>query len=118
VISAAELASLRTRVTQTFTATASILRRTEVEDTQGGTTITYPAVATYACAFSRYQTRPLERESQPRVMVIADWVFVFPIAADIRQTDRIRVGTRTFEVVDAGIGSADLARKAMCLEIT
>jgi hypothetical protein len=121
MISAAELASLRTQDAQTFTTTATVLHKVTAEDTQGGSLDTYPTegAATYPCSFGRLgQVRPVERESQPRIQLVADWNFVFPVEADIRPTDRIAVGTRTFEVVDAGIGSADVVRRAICLEIT
>lgn len=117
MISTAELNSLRTQVAQTFSASATVLRKVQTEDTSGGFADTYTILATYACSFGRYPVRPLERENQPRVFSISEWSFLFSVDADVRVTDRLAVGNRTFEVVDAGLGSADVARRAICLEI-
>lgn len=118
MINAAEFATLGAQVAQTFTASAIVLRLTQVADSSGGFTDTYATAATYPCSFGRWDATPVERESQPRVLAISNWRFVFAVDVDIRTTDRLLVGTRTFEVVDAGVGSADTVRRVTCLEIT
>lgn len=104
-------------IQKTFDTTAVIMRLTKVRDTQGGHHDTYVAFATYRCSFSRYPVRPVERESQPRVQAITEWQFVFAYDTDVIATDRIESADRTFEVIDAGIGSGELARRVICLEI-
>jgi hypothetical protein len=121
VISAAELASMQATVAQTFTATAMVLHRVSVEDSQGGTVDSYPTggAQTYPCSYGRTgQVRPVERENQPLVQLVADWTFVFSLEADIRPTDQLVANGRRFDVVDAGVGSLDVLRRVLCLEIT
>jgi hypothetical protein len=119
VISAAELESMQDTVAQTFTSTATVLRKVTVDDTQGGTTDSYPNTGlTYPCSYGRYPVRPVERENQPLLQLVTEWNFIFPLSADIRPTDRLLVDSRTFEVVDANAGSRDIVRRATCLEIT
>jgi head-tail adaptor len=97
---------------------ATVLHRVQVSDGAGGFVDTYVVTATYSCYFGKYPVRPLEREAGPLVQATAEWRFAFPVDADIRRTDRIEVGTRTFEVVDAGMGTTNISRVAICLEIT
>lgn len=118
MISDVELGMLRTESVRVMPSTATVLRLTATPDTQGGTTNTYAAIGTYPCSLTHYPIRPVERESQPRIQLVALWNFKFPIAADIQSTDRLLLGARTFEVVDAGLGSQDLSRHVICLEIT
>lgn len=119
MIPAAELASLRDQEEQGFSATAIVLHKVTVEDSQGGTVDTYPTegATSYPCSFARYNITPVEREAQPRIQSIGTWQFLFAVDADIRDTDRLVVGSRTFEVVGAGVGSADLAQRVICMEI-
>jgi hypothetical protein len=107
----------RTVIQRTFNTTAVVESRVQVRDSQGGYHETYVAGATYPCSFSRYPVRPVEREAQPRVQAITQWQFVFAWDSVITSTDRLVCDGRTFEVIDAGIGSGDLARRVICLEI-
>jgi head-tail adaptor len=111
------LARPRAVIQRTFNTTADIVRLVQVRDSQGGHHNTYTVVASYPCSFSRYPVRPVEREAQPRVQAITQWQFVFAWDTEITSTDRIVCDGRTFEVIDAGIGSGDLARRVICLEI-
>lgn len=117
MISAAEMAGLRATETLSFTTTATVHRKVAVDDTSGGSTDTYPVVATYPCSFGPYPVRPREREASERIRLVAQWAFVFPASAVILATDRVTVGTRTFEVVSSGIGSDDVVLKVICTEI-
>jgi len=104
-------------VERSFVASATIMRSTPTVDSQGSPIDSYLDVGTYPCSFGRNPTRPLERENQPRIQAIAYWVFVFARAVDVRATDRIVADDRTFEVVNAEVGSADTVRRVMCMEI-
>lgn len=120
LIGDAELASMQTEGLRSMTSVATVLHKVSVEDTQGGFTETYPTAgaAQYPCSYARYQARSYEREDQPRVQLVADWTFRFPLEADIRPTDRLLADGRTFEVVDPGIGTYAIVRQVLCLEIT
>lgn len=94
------------------------MRKATVRDQTGGFTDSYVQFAVYACSFSRYPIRPLARENAPRVQAITEWSFMFPSGSDVRLTDRLKVGTRTFEVLDAGERSQSITLQVICLEIT
>lgn len=111
-------ARLEAALALTFTASASIKRKAQVADSTGGFADTYTTVATHRCSFSRSQITPIERESAVQVQAISFWNFVFASNTDIRTTDRIVVGTRTFEVVSSATGSLELATRVVCQEIT
>lgn len=111
------VAPARRVIARTFDATAEVLRKTAANDNAGGVTSTYPVVHTYRCSFTAYPIRPIERENTARVQAIVYWAFSFPWDADITLTDRLRVGTRTFEVVNCGADSQAIVLKVTGLEI-
>lgn len=117
MISAAELAHLRAAFAPTFDATARIQRRTVVADRSGGFNETWATVHTYACSFITYPIRPVERESDVRIQSITTWLFHFPSGSDVQTTDRILVGSRTFEVSGSGEGSKSLTLQVIAQEI-
>lgn len=112
-----EIADSRSEIGSTFTSTATVLRKASVADTSGGFADTYPPVATYPCTFAPYQIRPLERESAERIQSISYWQFAFPFDAVVRLTDRLLVGTRTFEVSGSGSGTINVALYVIAQEI-
>lgn len=104
-------------VAKTFTATATVMRRTQVADTSGGFSDTYAALATHSCSFSEEIVSPVERERDVRIQSISYWKFVFAAGTDIRLTDRLVVGARTFEVSGAGEGSLAVVLRVYAQEI-
>lgn len=113
-----ELDAIRRPFRQRMTATAVVWRKTETSDSAGGFVDTYEAVASYPCNFSQYPITPTERESTTQVQTFVAWRFVFPAGSDIRSTDRLTVGTRRFEVTQAGAGLLEIQVQAICQEIT
>jgi hypothetical protein len=116
-MNAAELAQLRTAFEPTFDTTAQIQRRTVVPDRSGGFNETWATVHTYPCSFITYPIRPLERESDVRIQSITTWLFHFASGSDVQTTDRILVGSRTFEVSGSGEGSKSLTLQVIAQEI-
>lgn len=124
------LTRAQTVIARTFTATATIMRKTQITDDAGGFADTYAAVATYDCSFSRYPVRPFEREQGTFVRVVSLWTFVFSTDSDVEPTDRVAIGAfdvgtdiadatgRIFEVIDPATGSLDVVRRVICEEIT
>lgn len=107
----------RTVVQQTMTAEATVQRKTRTGDRAGGNVEGWGDVATYPCSFAEYNVRSLERENTARVQAISYWQFVFPSNADVRVTDRLVVGARTFEVTGGGAGSVSISVRILALEI-
>ena|SRR5215510_7984532 len=96
---------------------ATITRRTQVSDGLGGFTDTYPTVSTTTCRFEQAQITPVERENAVGIQTILAWFFAFPVETDVRSTDRIVVGSRTFEVVAPRPGSLEILRRVLAQEI-
>lgn len=112
-----ELANLRGAFTSLQRATATVKRKMAVRDSSGGFTDTYVTHGTYSCSFSRYPIRPRDVPSAPRIQSQSAWYFSFPDGADIQLTDRLLVGTRTFEVLESGPRSTNLTLFVICMEI-
>lgn len=100
-----------------FQGSVEVLRKTAVADSQGGFKNTYTSVATYKCSFSKSQVRPRTAEYTVRVQDIAYWAFHFLPGTDIINTDKLRVGTRTFEIIGQGDGSSDVVLEIITQEI-
>jgi len=98
--------------------TASVWRKTQVSDSAGGFVDTYAVVATEPCRFYTYPITPIEKEETTQVQAVVFWRFIFRHTADVVPTDRLTVGSRTFEVVNATIGSIETVLDVLCQEIT
>jgi hypothetical protein len=101
-----------------FMDTASVSRLSQVVDTTGGFTDTYTTVASYPCFFVHYPITPIERENTVNVMSLAFFRFQFPHDADIRPSDRLTVGTRQFEVINASTTSVSITLEVIAQELT
>jgi hypothetical protein len=112
------LSRVQTVITRTFTAEATVLRKSSVSDGAGGSVDSYAAVGTYPCSFSPPMISPLERETAFGIQAVGPWVFRFPAFTDIRPTDRLVVDDRTFEVVSPTVGSIEIMVRVNCQEIT
>lgn len=100
-----------------MTATATILRPTQAQDQVGGWIDTYASVGTSICSYAPTQVIPREVEGTVTVRAISMWRFQFPLGTDIRNTDRLVVDGRTFEVVNAGSGSLAASLRVIAMEI-
>lgn len=113
-----ELASVRDAFTPRFTASATVKRKMAVRDSSGGFTDSYVTFTTYPCSFARYPLRPRDIPASPRIQTFSEWYFTFPDGSDVRLTDRLVVGTRTFEVSESGARSTNVTLLVVCTEIT
>jgi hypothetical protein len=118
VLRPGEIDAVRRALDQRKAARATIHRLSQVRDSTGGWVDTYTPVHTYDCTFSPFPITPLERETATNVRVISAWQFLFPSGVDIISTDRLVVGTRTWEVVQAGTRSTDLQTRVVAQEVT
>lgn len=101
----------------TFLTMATVLRKQSVSDGAGGHVDTYVSTSTVACNFERSLVRPREVEYAQRIENITYWDFHFvPGSIDLDPTDRLEVGTRTFEVVGRGLGSSTVVLSIITLE--
>jgi hypothetical protein len=107
----------RQAIEQMMTSTADVYRKGTITDDAGGQVDTYTVVGTYPCLFEAYPIRPIENESEPMVRAIVTWQFIFPLDVSIRETDRIHVGSRVFEVISQRVGTMSISNHVICLEI-
>lgn len=102
MISTAELASLRAQAEASFSATATVLRKSTVSDGAGGQTDSYTNIGTFPCSYAPALVTPYERERFERITAQGIWRFVFPAGTTILPTDRLTVDGRSFEVTYGG----------------
>jgi hypothetical protein len=109
MISAAELASLRSAAEESLDTTALIQRNA---------TGTWATVSTVTCTFSQAPILPQENPSQTTRLFIDDrWRFVFAAGTDVRFGDRIVVSSRTFEVIQVPVPAREIIRLAIAQEL-
>lgn len=108
---------LKQAVEQTMVDTASILRVVRTRDNAGGWITTTETVATLPCSYRQILITPREQEATTTVRAISFWRFIFPAGSDVRSTDQIQVGTRTWEVVGGGEQSYETRRAITAMEI-
>jgi len=96
---------------------ATVWRKSIVSDGAGGQTDTYAVVATYSCSMTPSMISPREVEQTAAIQVISLWQLHLPYDADVVPTDRLVVGTRTFEVVRSSARTVDVDLVVHCVEI-
>lgn len=111
------LVRARQVVNTTLHTEATVLRKQSVSDSAGGFVDTYVSQGTFPCSYARHQVSPFEREATVSVQMVALFNFVFEAGTDIRPTDRLVVGSRTFEVVSGVAASIVLVTRVVAQEI-
>lgn len=110
---AAELASMRGAMVESFPQTCAILRTTAgASDNQGGHAETEAEVGTYACRLSA--SRPVEHEVGDQIVSDLAWTALLPYNADVTQGDRLQVDEDEFEVA----GTDADAPERIALQVT
>lgn len=101
MVEADELAGLRAAVAQSFTETATVLRRTPVPDGQGGTAGGWAESATVSGRLvPRHLRPPRERSEASGVLAVTHWRWLCAHDADVRPEDRLRIGGVEYEVTE------------------
>lgn len=96
---ARRIAKARSIAESTMIDTATIRRNTPVGDGMGGATDSWATVATVKCRVMTRLSQPSDRQGGGRLETGADYTIRFPVGTDVRNADRIVVGSRTFEMV-------------------
>jgi head-tail adaptor len=116
MLSDADLEDMRATQAAALPESATITRFTFVSDGMGGQ-IETPAVAgTPACRVG--PGKASERVIAGRLTVVTVFPVTFPAGTDVRSSDRITVGTRTFEVIGDGAHALETARRVECVEVS
>lgn len=120
LLSAGDLASMRTVLDTSLPDTAVIWSRTLASDGQGGRTQTYAAAGTVACRLSPISAMSAGSEDVrgDRQAAVADRVLTMPASTTIAATDRVVVASQTFEVTAIHAPrSWELSRRVDCVEV-
>jgi len=99
----ATLARLGRTINQHLDQLAAI-QRPVVTRTHSGSSTTWPTVTgldAVPCSVAPGGLSPTEQAVAEGVKAVTPWMLTFPRGTDIRSTDRVVVGSRTFEVIAA-----------------
>lgn len=101
LLSAADLASMRATLNRTLPDTATIQRDTLGSDGSGGQTVSSTATTgPFACrvAATASTTQRGEQVIAGKLDAVGVWTITLPAGTDVKATDRILIGSRTFDV--------------------
>jgi SPP1 family predicted phage head-tail adaptor len=117
MLSAAELADMRTVQAQAMTGTCVISRKTLIADGMGGYTETWAAAGTVSGRVWPASESGAESLIADRITESDAWVITVPYATDITAKDRVVADGRTFEVVSAIAHTWETARRVVATEV-
>lgn len=117
MLSAAELAEMRSVQALAQAGTAVISRKTLTADGMGGFTETWAASGTVTCRVWPARESGAESLIADRITESDAWVITVPYATDVAAEDRVVADGRTFEVVTAIAHTWETARRVVCVEI-
>lgn len=118
MLTAAELAEMRSVQAEAMAGTCVVTRRTLASDGAGGYTETWAAVGTVAGRVWPATESGAERLIADRITETDAWVITVPQGTDVLAKDRITEGGRTFEVVTALVHTWETARRVVAVEVT
>lgn len=100
ILTAGEMASLRSDLEATLPDTCTVTRPTQVKNDAGGWTETPVVVATVACRVSPIGTRDaaIAQQIGASLDMVLQHVVTLPADTDVQQSDSITCTTRTFRV--------------------
>ena len=101
-LTAAELSTMRTSINELLPDTCNILTPTNVNDGQGGITTTWgTANASVTCRLDKRsgQEQGQEQVQGAGVKPYTEWILTLPYDTTIANTQRVEVGSSTFNVI-------------------
>ena len=98
LLSAAEIADMRSEQDGTMPDSVVVHRYTTVSDGMGGNTETWAAVGTVTGRLAPAGRAGAEGIIAERLTAAEPWVVTVPVTTTVYERDRLVVGTRTFEV--------------------
>lgn len=120
MLTAGALELMRGRIEDTFDQTCVVVREagTAVSDGMGGFNAGTTAAGTYTCRIAPTIRLPIEALTADQVQSIGTHIVTLPALTDVRPSDRIVSGTRTFSVTGGtGDRSYELSKRVLCTEI-
>lgn len=106
MLTAAELAVMRTVEQSAMSSTAVIKRVTNTPDGTGSFTESFAAVGTVVCDVWPASLSVGERVSGGQIVSRGEWYITIPYGTDVKAFDIIDVGSKSFEVTFVPNGSS------------
>ena len=98
MLSEQDLATMRAVLDTTLDKMGAIQRKATVKNGRGGTSETWPTVATKPCRVAPTSNQPEEFTNGGRLVANSYWRISFPAGTDIRSEDRVVIDGVTYEV--------------------
>ena len=118
-LNAAELTSLRTEAERMFlTDTCTVQRAAETRDAYGAVSQVWTDVASLPCRVQVYPVRPREDLAGGQIVARQTYTVYLEAGADVLDTDRIRNGAGTLEVLAVRAPTTDeVVRSVVCRRV-
>lgn len=117
MLTAAELAEMRSTQEEAMPGTCVISRKTLASDGMGGFTETWAAAGTVTGRVWPATESGAERLIADRITEADAWVITLPHGTDVVAKDRIVEGSRTFDVIAPLPHDWITAKRVVCVEI-
>lgn len=119
MLTAAELAGMRSTAQDSLAGTAVIKTQTRSSDGGGGGTLAWTASGT---ADARLMARTPPENAEPTVgnreNPDSDWIVTLPAQTAVETTDRIEIQGKTFEVASVPDRTWEITKRILCREVT
>ena len=113
-----DLDAMRETLEESLPETAAILRLTTTATETGGASESWATAATVAARLAPGSYAGSESDIASRLTSTRSWTITLPQGTDIRQADRIEIGSRTFEVVTVlSARSYQVSARVSCVEV-
>lgn len=118
MISSTDLTWMRAEQAKILPDTCTIQQKGEVANGVGGHTVTYTTRASgVACRLDETFRQTREMKVGDKQVSVSQFRFFLPANQTVVATDRILVGSRTFEVIGTPHGSWEVGRPVDCFEV-
>lgn len=115
-MNAATLSRLRNVANANMNESAVVSRPTRTSDDMGGFTETWSTASTLACRRLSKLSQAEQRIAE-RLAIVRPWVVQVAALSDVRETDRLVIGSDTLEVMHVGKSSWEAVRRVLCSEM-
>lgn len=117
MLTAAELAMMRSTQSQRFDLTATVSRPNGTTDNAGGALPSAPTTFDSACCRTPHKSALGEEVEAGAIQGKGLWDITFPALTDARLQDQITIGSQSYEVVKLDAPkSRETARVVLCVE--
>lgn len=115
-MNAATLARLKRVANANMNVSCAVKRATTVSDGMGNSTQTWATATTVSCRRTSTLSQA-EQQIAGRLAISRPWIVQVPAGTDVRETDRLAIGSDTLEVVQIGQSSWEAVRRVLCREV-